>query len=143
MPATCSTMLSPSAVHVSTRKVKCVRVFIAIAPFPNPLPPRASPPAPPDSSSSASLASDASLRRTDHVLSEASDQMLRGRIPVGLQDPGVSFEMLEHAVFSAALEQQRLHRDGRQIGHNFGKFLWDAPGIGDVGHNETCHASQQ
>src|SRR5215471_18081671 len=42
-----------------------------------------------------SLASEAPLRRTDHVLSEASDQMLRGRILVGLQDPGVSFEMLE------------------------------------------------
>src|SRR5262245_27215379 len=36
-------MLSPSAVHVSTRKVKCVRVFIATAP----LPPRAAPPVPP------------------------------------------------------------------------------------------------
>src|SRR5215469_13240720 len=29
MPATCLTMLSPSGVQVSTRKVKCVRVFIS------------------------------------------------------------------------------------------------------------------
>jgi hypothetical protein len=45
--------------------------------------------------------------------------------------------MLEHAVFSAALQQQRLQRDGRQVGYNHSEFLWDAPGIRDVGHNEN------
>jgi hypothetical protein len=38
------------------------------------------------------------LRRTDHALAEVSDQPLRGRICVRLQDPRVAFEMLEHAV---------------------------------------------
>jgi len=50
--------------------------------------------------------------------------------------------MLEHTVFSVALEQERLHRDGRQVGYNRGEFLRDALGIRDVGHNETCHPGQ-
>ena len=45
--------------------------------------------------------------------------------------------MLEHAVFSAALLQQRLQRDGRQVGYNHNEFLWDAPDIPNVGHNEN------
>jgi hypothetical protein len=51
--------------------------------------------------------------------------------------------MFEHAVLSAALQQERLHRDGRQVGNNHSEFLWDALSIRDVGHNETCHAGQQ
>src|SRR5262245_12006804 len=83
------------------------------------------------------------FRRTDHMLREAIDQKLRRRIFVGFEDPRVSFEMFEHAVLIAALQQERLHRDGRQVGDNDGEFLWDAFGIRDVGHNETCHAGQQ
>ena len=45
--------------------------------------------------------------------------------------------MLEHALFSAALQQQRLQRDGRQVGYNHSEFLWDAPDIPNVGHNEN------
>jgi hypothetical protein len=40
---------------------------------------------------------------------EASDQTLRGSIRVGLQDPRVSFEMLEHAE-----EEEDWGRKGRR-----------------------------
>src|SRR5262245_37048493 len=43
------------------------------------------------------------LRRTDHALTEVSDQPLRGRICVRLEYPRIASEMLEHAVLSAAL----------------------------------------
>src|SRR5262249_16977163 len=80
---------------------------------------------------------------TDHVLREAIDQKLRRRIFVGFEDPRVSFEMFEHAVLIAALQQERLHRDGRQVGYNDPEFLWDALGVRDVGHDEAGHARQQ
>jgi len=51
--------------------------------------------------------------------------------------------MLEHAVFSAAFQKQRLHRNRRQVGYNDVELLWDALGIRDVGYDEAGHASQQ
>ena len=51
--------------------------------------------------------------------------------------------MLEHAVFLAAVQKQRLHRNRRQVGYNDGEFLWDALGVRDVGNNEAGHAGQQ
>jgi len=45
------------------------------------------------------------LRRTDHAITEVSDQPLRGRICVRLQHPRIVSEMLEHAVFSTTLQQ--------------------------------------
>jgi hypothetical protein len=59
------------------------------------------------------------------------------------QNPRVTPEVLEHAVLAASIQQERLHRNRREIRHDQAEFLREALGIYNVRQNETCHAGEQ
>ena len=51
--------------------------------------------------------------------------------------------MFEHAVLVVSFQQQRLHRDGWQVGHDDAQLLWDALSVRDIRHHEQRHAGEQ
>jgi hypothetical protein len=58
------------------------------------------------------------LRRTDHPLAELSDQLIKRLVWVNLQESRVSTKEVEHARLLLRMDNERLHRDRGQVGHD-------------------------
>jgi hypothetical protein len=78
----------------------------------------------------------------DHLVSKPREQRFLVGICMDGQDPGVTSEVLEHAVFALSCDDERLDWHGWQVRDDVGQLLRETLDIGQIGDYEPGQAGE-